>query len=165
MPITTDTPEKSTTGTGTVTHAPAAKVDPLTKADKRKLATDQRNRDALVGGFKANLSEAQAEVKDAFADVKSVTDAGEPVNLTPLMAAIDDLTAAVGDITSHGARNSHLSNDDSKALRDAQNELTQSFSDLRTHLEFPSMATDVLQLSTKLDNMTAAIAGVGSAKP
>jgi hypothetical protein len=146
----------------TVTPTPAPKATPTgTKATKEA----ERQRKATVDGFKSALNDAQSEVADAFGDVKKVVDAGEEVNLTPLMAAIDDLTAAVGDITAHGARNSFLSNEDSKALRDAQNELTQAFSDLRTQLEFPSMATDLTQLSTTIDNMNAAISGVASAKP
>lgn len=140
------------------TPSPAPKASVADPADVRK-------RKALVTEFKASLSDAQSEVSKAFADVKSVTAAGDPVNLTPLMAAVDNLTAAVGDITAHGARNSHLSNDDSKKLRDAQNALTQAFSDLRTALEFPSMATDLVGLSTTIDNMSAAISGTGSAKP
>lgn len=126
---------------------------------------DVRKRKALVEEFKASLGDAQKEVSKAFADVKKVVDSGDTPNLTPLMGAVDNLTAAVGDITAHGARNSHLSNDDSKALRDAQNALTQAFSDLRTALEFPSMATDLAGLDTTIGNMGDAIKGIGSAKP
>lgn len=143
--------------TVTPTPAPTATTTP-SKADVRKRKT-------LVDEFKTALSDAQSEVSKAFADVKSVVDAGDTPNLTPLMGAVDDLTAAVGDITAHGARNSHLSNEDSKKIRDAQNALTQAFSDLRTALEFPSMATDLAGLSTRVDNMDAAIRGIGSAKP
>jgi hypothetical protein len=149
-----------------VAKDPTPTVNPLTRADQRKRKSAERRRDAQVGEFKTALTEAQAEVADAFGDLKAVLDAGQPVaSLAPLMAAIDDLTAAVGDITAHGARNSWLSNDDSKSLRDAQNHLTQAFSDVRTNVEFPSAATDVDALGTVIENMDAAIAGVGKAKP
>lgn len=140
-----------------IATSPPAPAPTATKADVRK-------RKALVDEYKASLSDAQSEVSKAFADVKSVVDSGETPNLTPLMGAIDDLTAAVGKITAHGGRASHLSSEDSKKVRDAQNALTQAFSDLRTALEFPSMATDLVGMSTTVDNMDSAVRSVGSAK-
>lgn len=142
-----------------VTETPS----PAPKAVTDKVKADSKKRAARADEFKDAVDDAQAAVADAWGDVKSLTEAGKPCNLVELTAAIDDQTAAIGDLTSHGSRFSWLSDDASKALRDAHAKLTQAYSDLRTIVEFGAGAPDLTALPVAIANMDAAVSGVASA--
>lgn len=159
MPVTT--PDPAVTPTTPVTPATPPAV---AKVTRDRMKADLKKREARKEEFKGSLDDAHSAVADAWADVKSLTEAGEPCNLVVLTAAIDDQTAAVGNITAHGSRASLLSDDDTKALRDAHHRLTQAYSDLRTILEFGTGAPDLSALPVAIQNMDAAVSATAALK-
>lgn len=139
------------------TPAPPAKVA------RDKMKADVKRRETKTEEFKSSLSDAQSAVAEAWADVKRLTEAGEPCNLVELTAAIDDQTKAIADITAGGSRFGWLPDEEAKALRNAHATLQQAYSDLRTLLEFGTGSADLSALPVILANMDAAVKGVGSA--
>lgn len=57
-----------------------------------------------MGEHKLALRDAMNGLTQALADVKSANDNGDVLNLMPLTAAVDNVTAAVGAATDNGGK-------------------------------------------------------------
>lgn len=75
-----------------------------THADLDNAAGDLRRESAELGEHKLALRDAMNGLTQALADVKSANDNGDVLNLMPLTAAVDNVTAAVSAATDNGGK-------------------------------------------------------------